>query len=70
MYRLHDYYRFNTTQLVEEGVLAWGDQTFPTTGHLSVWDAFKIGTQHSWGSSLKQLNRKASVLKKGTKVKL
>ena len=44
--RLHDYYRFNTTQFVNEGVLDIGDgNIYETTGDLSVWDAFKIGVK-------------------------
>ena len=44
--RLHDYYRFNTTQFVNEGVLDIGDgNMYETTGDLSVWDAFKIGVK-------------------------
>ena len=44
--RLHDYYKFNTSQFVNEGVLDLGDgNVYETTGDLSVWDAFKIGVK-------------------------
>ena len=44
--RLHDYYKFNTTQFVNEGVLDIGDgNIYETVGDLSVWDAFKIGVK-------------------------
>lgn len=44
--RLHDYYKFNTSQFVNEGVLDIGDgNLYETTGDLSVWDAFKIGVK-------------------------
>jgi hypothetical protein len=40
---LHDYYGFNTTEFVNEGVISVGEERFHTTGELTVWDAFKIG---------------------------
>merc|ERR1711892_1232614 len=43
--RLHDYYKFNTTTFVNEGVIETGDGFHETTGDLSVWDAFKIGVK-------------------------
>merc|ERR1712123_1540 len=43
--RLHDYYKFNTTTFVNEGVIENGDGFHETTGDLSVWDAFKIGVK-------------------------
>ena len=43
MFRLHDYYRFNVSELVNEGVLNVEGTRHQTNGDLSVWDAFKIG---------------------------
>jgi prolyl 4-hydroxylase len=43
--RLHDYYNFNTTSFVEEGVFETNDWKVETTGDLTVWDAFKIGVK-------------------------
>jgi len=43
--RLHDYYKFNTTNFVNEGVIDTGRDVHETTGDLSVWDAFKIGVK-------------------------
>lgn len=48
--RLHDYYRFNTTDFVNEGVIRLGggvesEAGHESTGDLSVWDAFKIGVK-------------------------
>ena len=44
--RLHDFYKFNTSHFVNEGVLDLGEgDIFQTTGDLSVWDAFKIGVK-------------------------
>merc|ERR1740137_359492 len=43
--RLHDYYKFNTTNFVNEGVIDTGSDVHETTGDLSVWDAFKIGVK-------------------------
>ena len=42
-FRLHDYYRFNVSELVSEGVLNVEGTRHQTNGDLSVWDAFKIG---------------------------
>jgi hypothetical protein len=52
--RLHDYYRFNATELVKEGAITLGQDVFPTTGDLSVWDAFKIGSQPAYRTFLKR----------------
>ncbi|CAB4062470.1 P4HA [Lepeophtheirus salmonis] len=44
--RLHEYYNFNITSFVEEGVIETKDgERFETTGELSVWDIFKIGVK-------------------------
>ncbi len=43
--RLHDYYKFNTSSFVEEGVFETDDWKVETTGELTVWDAFKIGVK-------------------------
>lgn len=43
--RLHDYYKFNTTSFVEEGVFETGDVKFETIGEMTIWDAFKIGVK-------------------------
>ena len=66
--RLHDYYKFNTSHFVNEGVLALGEgDIFETTGDLSVWDAFKIGVKGTnamiLGSGLQILD---SALEKAT----
>jgi len=43
--RLHDFYKFNTTNFVKEGTIEIGNDVHETTGDLSVWDAFKIGVK-------------------------
>lgn len=43
--RLHDYYKFNTSSFVEEGVFETEEWRAETTGDLTVWDAFKIGVK-------------------------
>ena len=43
--RLHDYYKFNTTNFVNEGAIQMNDMVHETTGDLTVWDAFKIGVK-------------------------
>ena len=43
--RLHDYYKFNTTNFVNEGAIQMNDMIHETTGDLTVWDAFKIGVK-------------------------
>lgn len=43
--RLHDYYKFNTTSFVEEGVFETGSVKFETIGEMTIWDAFKIGVK-------------------------
>ncbi len=43
--RLHDYYHFNTSSFVEEGVFETNDWKVETNGELTVWDAFKIGVK-------------------------
>ena len=43
--RLHDYYKFNTTNFVNEGAIQMDDMVHETTGDLTVWDAFKIGVK-------------------------
>ena len=43
--RLHDYYKFNTTNFVNEGAIQMNDMLHETTGDLTVWDAFKIGVK-------------------------
>jgi len=43
--RLHDFYRFNTSTFVNEGVLEWQGHHYESTGDLTVWDAFKIGVK-------------------------
>jgi hypothetical protein len=57
-FRLHDYYGFNTTEFVNEGVISVGKERFHTTGELTVWDAFKIGnleTARAFGKNIKRL---------------
>lgn len=43
--RLHDYYKFNTSSFVDEGVFETNEWKVETTGELTVWDAFKIGVK-------------------------
>jgi len=43
--RLHDYYKFNTTSFITEGVIEYEDQKYESNGDLTVWDAFKIGVK-------------------------
>lgn len=43
--RLHDYYKFNTTSFVEEGIFETDEWRAETNGDLTVWDAFKIGVK-------------------------
>ncbi|QQP49618.1 Prolyl 4-hydroxylase subunit alpha-2 [Caligus rogercresseyi] len=44
--RLHDYYNFNLTSFVEEGIIETQEgERYETTGDLSVWDIFKIGVK-------------------------
>ena len=44
--RLHDTYRFNTTELVARGIFKTDDVTTQDeTQGLTVWDAFKIGVK-------------------------
>ena len=43
--RLHDYYKFNASSFVEEGVFETEEWRAETTGELTVWDAFKIGVK-------------------------
>ncbi len=43
--RLHDYYKFNTSSFVEEGIFETDNWRVETTGDLTVWDAFKIGVK-------------------------
>ena len=43
--RLHDYYKFNTTNFVNEGAIQMDNMIHETTGDLTVWDAFKIGVK-------------------------
>ena len=59
--RLHDYYKFNTSSFVEEGVFETEEWRAETTGDLTVWDAFKIGvkgTNHMFlGSGIEIMTR-------------
>ena len=43
--RLHDYYKFNVTSFVQEGVLETDEWRSESNGELTVWDAFKIGVK-------------------------
>merc|ERR1719322_717250 len=43
--RLHDYYKFNLTSFVQEGVLETDDFRSESNGDLTVWDAYKIAVQ-------------------------
>ena len=44
--RLHDTYRFNTSELVARGIFQTNDfTTQDETQGLTVWDAFKIGVK-------------------------
>ena len=45
LFRLHDYYRFNLTEFVNEGSFVLDGVRHETSGDLTVWDAFKIGKQ-------------------------
>jgi len=47
--RLHDFYRFNLTDFVNEGVINLDGIRHETTGDLTVWDAFKIGVKGTNG---------------------
>ena len=43
--RLHDYYKFNATAFVQEGIIETDEWRSETTGELTIWDAFKIGVK-------------------------
>ncbi len=44
-FRLHDYYRYNLSTFVNEGVIETDEIRAETSGELTVWDAFKIGVK-------------------------
>ena len=42
---MHDYYKFNISSFVDEGVFETEDWRAESNGDLTVWDAFKIGVK-------------------------